>query len=199
MKTSNGLCLLFVLAILFASFGQVVPAYAGFTSVNVSGVGDAYPNYVWDISNEDWVGVDETWDSSTGNDYGITVWGTTDSDPILTITKNIFNGTGFAWQGYNIDLDPMDTDTFVGVPTSGGTSGGMTLLGSSTNYSLDWGVPNIVLPGQTVSFTFQVNVPDTGPFAFTLTQSPVLVPEPATITMVALAALALLGYKRKRA
>ena len=202
MKASYGVGLLCVLAILFACLGQVVPAYAGFTLVEVSGSnGSDDPYYQWSPTNEDWVGIWETWDGETGENYGLDISGTTTSDPVLTITKNITNDTSFAWRGYNIDLDPFDTDTFVGVPSSGGTSGGMILLGSSTNYSLDWSEPNIVYPTQTVSFTFQVNVPDTGLFEFTLSQSPILVPEPATITMAALAALVLaaVGYKRKSA
>lgn len=177
----------------FSSFAN--QAYAGFTEVNAGSTTGQYPE--WSYNDETaWLGVNEVWDSSTGADYGLSVWGTTDSDPVLTITKDILNGTGTAWVGYDITLDPFDTDTFVGLPTSGGTSGGMT-LGFQDAFNLNWTTPNVVLPGQTVTFTFQINVPDTGEFNFTLSQSPVLIPEPASIVLFGLAVVMLAACRRK--
>jgi len=53
------------------------------------------------------------------------------------------------------------------------------------------------LPGQNVTFTFKINVPDTGAFNFTLSQSPILVPEPATITLFGLAMVAFAVCRRR--
>ena len=171
-------------------------AHAGFTSVYVShATGGPDPDYVWNLEQDDQLGVDEVWDSSVGKDYGFTVWGTTDEDPVITITKDILNSTSSTWVGYSITLDPNDTDTFVGVPTSGGTSGGMTLaFQDATN--LNWTAPNVVLPGETVSFTFQVNVPDAGAFGFTLGQA-VVVPEPAACMLALCGFFAAVGIRRR--
>jgi len=190
-----GFLSLAVVLVCFSLFASV--ASAGFTSVYVSGATNGVnPDYTWSIENDGWLGVDEVWDSTTGPGYGFNVWGTTDSDPILTITKDILNGSSFPWNGYSITLDPFDTDKFVGVPSSGGTSGGMT-LGFQDDYNLIWTTPNIVQPGETVSFTFQINVPDTGDFNFTLSQSPDVIPEPASITLVGLALVMFAAVRRK--
>jgi len=171
-------------------------AHAGFTSVHVSGApGDPYPDYSWNAEEDGYLGVNEVWDSSVGSDYGLNVWGETDSDPVITITKDILNSTGSTWIGYSLTLDPLDTDTFVGVPSSGGTSGGMT-LDFQDDYNLLWTTPNEVLPGETVTFTFQINVPDTGAFNFSLGQS-VLVPEPAACLLAICGLFAAVGLWRR--
>jgi hypothetical protein len=188
------LCLILALVAFSWLAGQ---AYAGFTDVYVYGPeGYDNPYYEWDGENTpELLDVWETWEDSFGSSYDLTVGGTTDEDPVLTITKNILNSTSFTWFGYTITLDPDDDDTFVGLPTSGGTSGGMT-LGTQTDTLLEWTTPNPVLPGQTVSFTFDVNVPDEGIFDFTLSQSPI-VPEPASITLAGLAMLLLAACRRR--
>lgn len=171
---------------------------------DVSGHGP--PDFAWDLMPDDSGNakavLTELFGDEMGGEYGVLVSGVTDSDPILDITKDVKNTSSSAWIGYSIILDPLDTDTFVGIPTSGGTSGGMTLV-NQTAYELDWGTPNAVQPGQTVTFSFQVNVPDTGDFNFSLTQLPTLeeqnIPEPATISLVSLAALLLAAVVRKRA
>jgi PEP-CTERM motif len=191
MKSFQTVGLLAVAAALICLSVGAIPAHANgvFSSVYVSGIDGTNPGYDWTSDDPGTLNVDEVWDSSVGSDYGLSVWGETTGDPILTITKDILNGTSTAWVGYNITLDPFDTDTFTGVPTSGGTSGGMT-LGFMDGYNLNWTTPNVVLPGQNVTFTFNINVPDTGAFNFTLSQSPVLIPEPATITLFGLAMVA---------
>lgn len=171
-------------------------AHAGFTNLQVyDATGGPNPDYDYDAEHE-MLSLNEVWDSSIGGDYGFDVGGETDSDPILTITKDVLNGTGTTWVGYKITLDPLDTDAFTGVPTSGGSSGGMT-LGPSDAFNLNWTTPNAVLPGQNVTFTFKINVPDTGAFNFTLSQSPILVPEPAAITLFGLAMVAFAVCRRR--
>jgi hypothetical protein len=116
--------------------------------------------------------------------FDVRITGEASADPVLSITKNITNNTGLTWVGYNIDLNPSDPATFVGAATSDK----MTLTGMTAT-SLDFGLPAPVPSGQAVSFTFNVNIPNPGPFGFTLSQSPVVVPEPATILVFGLAML----------
>lgn len=204
MKTSLTVAVVCVAAIL--SIALLTPAaHAGFLSVSAAPVGAAKghgpPSFVWDklppqaAAHAQGV-LTEVFSDDLNGEYDVEFSGETDGDPILQITKDVTNSTSYAWIGYNINLDPLDTDTFVGVPTSGGTSGGMSLV-SQTGYSLVWGTPNVVQPGQTVSFTFQVNVPDNGTFGFTLSQSPVSVPEPASIALAGLALLLFGAVARK--
>lgn len=203
MKTSLMVVAVCVVALLSISF--LAPAvHAGFVSVNAAPVGDppghGPPGFVWDLlpdnSGNAQAVLTELFTDDLGGEYDVSISGITNSDPVLEITKDITNNSSFAWIGYNIDLDPLDTDTFTGTPTSGGTSGGMSLV-SQTGYSLVWGTPNTVDPGETVSFTFKVNVPDTGTFGFTLSQSPI-VPEPATVALMSLAALLAFAVGRQR-
>jgi hypothetical protein len=186
------------------------PAQASFVSIGATPVGVSAghgpPDFVWSLLPPDATAkaqavLTELFTDDLGGEYDVSISGVTDGDPILQVTKDITNSTSYTWIGYSILLDPLDTDTFVGVPTSDGTSGGMTLV-NQTAYSLDWGTPNAVQPGQTVTFTFQVNVPDTGPFGFTLTQMPTIqefnIPEPATISLIGLAVLMVVGIGRRR-
>ena len=203
MRSSSTIVLCCVLAVLWSFSWQAQPAQAGFVSVGASTAnppGHGPPDFVWDLLPDESGNAQsvlaELFDLPPGESLDVLISGVTDSDPVLTITKDILNGTGKAWVGYDITLDSFDTDTFVGVPSSGGTSGGMT-LGLQGAYNLNWTTPNVVLPGQTVTFTFQVNVPDTGGFNFTLSQSPVLIPEPASIVLVGLAVVMLAACRRK--
>jgi hypothetical protein len=136
--------------------------------------------------------VDESYSDEYGKNYGLLICGETDEDPILSITKEVENDTSYTWVAYNIDL-AAGSVTFTGTPTSD-----LMTLTSQTAYALDFGLPSPVLPGQTVSFSFDILIPTGGPFSFTLTQTPELVPEPASTALVGLAvvALALVGRKR---
>lgn len=132
-----------------------------------------------------------------GSSFGFDVWGETDEDPPLHIRKDVNNGTNLTWIGYKLDLSLSDPHTFEllsPVPSSDK----MTLL-SSSPYSLVFGLPSAVAPGENVQFDFVVNVVTTGGFSFTLTQMPIPVPEPAACVLILVgAAMGSLGYRRRR-
>jgi hypothetical protein len=55
--------------------------------------------------------------------------------------------------------------------------------GASNATSLIFGPGANVPSGESTTLVFDINVPSTGPFGFTLTQTPVTIPEPATLLM----------------
>lgn len=137
--------------------------------------------------------VNETWGEEHGASYSFDIVGETDGDPIISISKDVANGTSLTWVGYKLDLDPLGAATFVGAPTSVG----MTLT-SQTSTSLVFGLPSPVPPSSSVTFNFDINVPSTGPFGFTLTQMPIAVPEPATCGLVLIATAIGVAIVRRR-
>ncbi len=201
MKNLLTVGVLFALALVLSFCVQVQPAHAGFVSMGVQPKGEPAghgpPEFVWDLiegkPGNAWATLNELFHPDFGDSYDLTFSGITNSDPIVTITKNVTNTTLQSWIGYNIDLDPLDTDTFVGTPTSDK----MTLVGQ-TAFSLDFGLPAPIGPGETVQFVFDINVPDVGPFSFDLYQEPVAVPEPASIALLGLATLLAAGCWRRK-
>lgn len=118
---------------------------------------------------EDFLGLDP---------LAISVSGVTNDDPILEITKNVTNNTGATWFGYEIGLNG-GSNSFV----AGSASSDKFSLLSETSNLLTFGLPSPVADGETVSFTFQVNIPSTGPFDFSIRQSAV-VPEPTSVALI---------------
>jgi PEP-CTERM motif-containing protein len=123
------------------------------------------------ISEDDFKGLDP---------LSLRISGMTNSDPIIEIIKSVTNTSGSTWLGYKIGLSP-NTNSFV----SGSASSDKFTLLSATPNLLTFGLPSPVPTGQTVTFDFKVNIPDTGPFQFDLSQSPV-VPEPASAVLAVL-------------
>lgn len=120
------------------------------------------------------------------------VSGETDVDPVLTITKDVTNDTGTPWIGYDVTLAPTDLATFV----AGEATSDTLTLSSESDHALSYGLPSPVANDQTVRFVFDVLVPSGGTFGFTLTQTPVPIPEPATVSFMALGGLAILRRRR---
>jgi hypothetical protein len=182
-----------IAALAVVLFAQSRAAQAGFLSINTDVVPKGNPpatgppsvarGHLPDGTAQLVLG--ELFDVPGINDsYDLRITGVASADPVLSITKNITNNTGLTWVGYNIDLNPSEPATFVGAATSDK----MTLTGMTAT-SLDFGLPAPVPSGQAVSFTFNVNIPSAGPFGFTLSQSPISVPEPAMMLAVCLATL----------
>jgi hypothetical protein len=91
------------------------------------------------------------------------------------------SGSGSPWISYDIGRLGA-SDTFV---SGSASSDKMTLKSESSNL-LTFGLPSPVQSGQTVSFSFAVSIPGTGPFRFDLSQS--AVPEPASAVWLAVGA-----------
>lgn len=122
--------------------------------------------------------------------------GETDADPIMTVTKEVENNSGIDWYGYVITLPAGGDMTFVGTATSDRMD-----LVAQGDYYLWFIEPDVVLDGETVEFAFDVLVPTTGFFSFTLTQEPLALgqpPEPATLTLLILGGLGVLVSRRRR-
>lgn len=115
--------------------------------------------------------------------FRLNVTGTTDDDPVMSISKTIENTTGVEWIGYQLELDPGGTATFTGMPSSDVFS-----VGATSATSISFVQPATVPSGSSVMINFDVLVPDMGPFGFTITQTPILIPEPGTLLLGLLAA-----------
>ncbi|MHC4509800.1 MAG: hypothetical protein ACYTAO_12705 [Planctomycetota bacterium] len=109
------------------------------------------------------------------------------------ITATISNQSDITWTGYVLSLDSQGEATFV-QGTAGSTVFGTTLYPDL--WTIEFWAPEPVPPGEAVTLNFDINIPDNGPYSFTLTQNPI--PEPATVFFLALGAALLLGQPRKR-
>lgn len=139
------------------------------------------------------IAIDETWENGHGLDYAMAIHGQTDQDPPLRLIKEVTNGTSVPWIGYQIDVSvPHGFELGSPVPTSDT----FTPI-SFTAQSLQWGLPSPLMPGDTVTFDFVVNVVTSGNFSFTLTQTPVLAPEPSVVLLSAIG-LAFAAVWRRR-
>jgi hypothetical protein len=112
----------------------------------------------------------------------VTMSGATNSDPTFNVIKTVQNNTGFTWTGYELILPATDAATFVGTPWSN-VFGSYTMVPKKVVFSAPLSVPN----GGSVTLSVNINIPDSGPFGFTLTQNPV--PEPATVAFLAIGSL----------
>jgi hypothetical protein len=141
------------------------------------------PPFVFDIvpDNSALARMHITEDIGGPDPLNLAISGVSSSDPDIEITKTVTNNSGSAWVGYNIGVGP-NTTTFV---ASSSSSDKMTLLSATSNL-LTFGLPSPVPNGQTVSFTFKVSIPNSGPFQFDLSQTAISVPEPASVLLLAM-------------
>ena len=122
---------------------------------------------------------------------GGTVMMSAESHSTFTLTSTITNEDGFAWTGYLLELDPLESATFVN------GSAGSTKFGT-VSYPDDWTIvfeaPDAVEVGQVVTMQFDIFIPDNGDYKITLTQTPI--PEPATFALLGLGSLVLLRRRK---
>jgi hypothetical protein len=121
--------------------------------------------------------------------------GETDEDPTFTVVKTIQNTSGITWTSYILSLSGGGGATFV----EGSASAGGNKL-QTANYlhaaAIEFTGANPVANGELLTLSFDINVPTTGLFNFSLTQEPV--PEPATMGLLGLGGLGLFGRRRRR-
>ncbi len=129
-------------------------------------------------------------------DDSVNMCGDLDSDPTFTVTKTVTNDTAFAWTGYTISLNTSAGDSFV----AGTATSNVFNTVNQTSSLLTFSAPNAVAPGGSVTMSFQINIPSTTSFNFSITQSAVPVPEPSAVAIFFVSSLALgLGLIRRRA
>ena len=116
---------------------------------------------------------------------------TAEAKSTFTITTTATNESGFTWTGYIISLDPQGDATFV-EGTAGSTK--FETVEYPDPWTVEFWAPKAVLPGQVVTLQFEISIPDSVPYTFTLSQQPI--PEPTTIAILGLGCLFLLR-KRK--
>jgi len=126
----------------------------------------------------------------------VAIGGETDSDPIFTVVKTIENDSGVTWTGYTLTLAGSGLPTFV-EGTAGAGGGKFTVVDYVHPAAIIFSGGNPVLDGEMLTLQFDVLVPTTGLFDFSLTQHPV--PEPTTMGLLGLGALSLLRKRRARA
>ena len=119
--------------------------------------------------------------------------GTTDSDPMIHISKEITNDNAVAWTSYELSLDESGDAVFDYTVTP--TSNWYTVVDTSDTMNLTFSAPVAVPVGETVTLDFDINIPTTEWFGFTLTQR--AIPEPTTICLLGLGGLALLRKRRR--
>jgi len=109
----------------------------------------------------------------------------------FTVTSTVTNESSMIWTGYLLELDSGGVATFVN------GSAGSTKFNSISypdNWTILFGAPQEVGPGQVVTLQFDINIPSNDNYTFTLTQTPV--PEPATFALLSLGSLSLLRKRR---
>jgi hypothetical protein len=135
----------------------------------------------------------------TGPDPALTCFGDMNSDPTLMIDEDALNSSGVAWTAWLLELDPNGSATFLVNATHIPSSDYFNSYSLIDSKTLKFLAPNSVPNGDTVNLGFFIKVPYTGPgiepFSFTLTQTPI--PEPATMSLLGLGALALIRRNRK--
>jgi hypothetical protein len=128
----------------------------------------------------------ETW-GTMGSVTSSTI-GAADVDPVIHITKQIDNDSGFAWTDYHIQISGQGVTYVPGSATSDRFS---TVVENGNN--IDFFSPLIVPVNDSVTLGFDIQVPS-GIFSFSISQTPT--PEPATMGLLGLGALGLLRKRR---
>lgn len=114
-----------------------------------------------------------------------------ESHSTFTITSTVTNETPVTWIGYEVTLDPTGAATFV-LGSAGSTK--FATVSQIDDWTIQFWAPQEVLPNQVVTLQFDILIPDSGSYTFSLTQHPI--PEPATVALLGLGAMALVMAKK---
>ena len=115
-----------------------------------------------------------------------------EANSTFTITTTTTNESGFTWTGYILSLDRQGDATFV-EGTAGSTK--FETVEYPDPWDIEFWAPKAVLPGEVVTLQFDISIPDSAPYTFTLSQNPI--PEPVTILLLGFGGVLLL-YKRPK-
>jgi hypothetical protein len=131
----------------------------------------------------------ETW-GTMGSVTSSTI-GEADVDPIIHISKQINNNSGFTWTDYHIQISGQGSVYIPGSATSDRFS---TIAENGNN--IDFFSPLTVPVNDSVTLGFDIQVAS-GIFSFSISQMPT--PEPATICLLGLGALTMIRRRRSAA
>ncbi|MHC4743716.1 MAG: PEP-CTERM sorting domain-containing protein [Planctomycetota bacterium] len=139
-------------------------------------------------------GVTTAWKPTGGvitADYGLGSDKIPKTDSEFSVSSTPTNDTSFTWTAYILELDPTELATFV--PGSGSSSV-FTNVSDIDAWTMRFDAPAAVLPGESVKFTMQISVSGPSPHTFSLTHTPI--PEPATVALLGIGALALVVRRK---
>lgn len=124
-----------------------------------------------------------------------------DTDPIITITKIIENGSSFAWEAFVLEIDSSSNAAYVLNSATVLSPPHLGTLFQSTSGNIDkviFASPAAVQPGETLMISFDLLIPADTPFSIDVTQTPSeeYIPEPATVGLLGLGAFAVIKRRR---
>ena len=152
-----------------------------------------------DLDNSGWLAFDydtNTWTVWENYVAGESDWaavscvGGTDSDPLIHVVKTVTNDSTFVWTDYHIEISGSEGVSYV----SGSATSDVFNTIIESGGTIDFYAPNSVPIGGDVTFEFDIIIP-AGGFSFDISQTPT--PEPGTIVLLSLGALALIRRRRR--
>ncbi|MGD0541372.1 MAG: PEP-CTERM sorting domain-containing protein [Tepidisphaeraceae bacterium] len=184
---------------------QLLPRSAGANIVGYSCSADSSISdlgYTWgkDSSGDNWLNITSA-ESAAPAQIDYTVTTDTANDPTLIIGNDVNNDTGFTWTGYDVTVSMNNPFTLSSalVSTPAGWSAivsGPTLILGQYVGTIDYTAGTPIPDGNELDFQYTLSFSSFLSYSFTETVVPV--PEPASLGLLALGAVALLG-RRKRA